>query len=130
VVDLQTLQAVITHRYDVLSKYLKSLRQIAAEEFDKLKVDARHGRTIKRLLHLDSEELDGSQKARLDSVLARSDRLSKVYAMRAELEALWARSTASHEQLLKQLQNWIHEAEQSGIRQLEELSLRLRSYAV
>ena len=50
--------------------------------------------------------------------------------MRAELEALWARSSASHEQLVKQLQDWVARAEQSGIRQLEEFSRRLRCYAV
>ena len=121
---------MITHRYDVLSKYLKSLRQIAAEEFEKLKVDAHQGKVIKRLLHEDVAALPALEKARLESVLEKSDRLSKVYAMRAELEALWARSSATHEQLLQQLQDWVHNAEQSGIRQLEEFSLRLRSYAV
>jgi stearoyl-CoA desaturase (delta-9 desaturase) len=50
--------------------------------------------------------------------------------MREELEALWARSTVSHEQLLKQLQDWVACAEASGIRQLEDFSLRLRSYAI
>ncbi len=129
-VDLETLQAVITHRYDVLSKYLKSLRQIAAEEFAHLKIDARQSKAIKRLLHEDCAELQAVDKARLDSMLEKSDRLSKSYAMRVELEALWARSTATHEQLLKQLQQWIHDAEKSGIHQLEEFSLRLRRYAV
>ena len=129
-VDLETLQAVITHRYDVLSKYLKSLRQIAAEEFEHLKIDARQSKAIKRLLREAGAELQGADKARLESMLQKSDRLSKVYAMRAELEALWVRSTATHEQLLKQLQEWIHNAEQSGIQQMEEFSLRLRSYAV
>ena len=129
-IDLETLQAVITHRYDVLSKYLKSQRQIAVEEFEKLKLDAQQGKLLKRLLHQDGAALPAQEKARLESMLKRSDRLSKVYAMRAELEALWARSSASHEQLLLQLQAWVHNAEQSGIHQLEEFSLRLRSYAV
>ena len=129
-VDLETLQAVITHRYDVLSKYLKSLGQIAAEEFEHHKLDARQSKAIKRLLHEAGDELQDADKARLESMLQKSDRLSKVYAMRAELEALWVRSTATHEQLLKQLQEWIHNAEQSGIHQLEEFSRRLRSYAV
>jgi stearoyl-CoA desaturase (delta-9 desaturase) len=129
-VDQGMLDAVIVHRYDVLSKYLKSLRQIAVEEFQKLKVDNRQRRTIKRLLHENHTTLQADEKTQLALMLDRSDRLSKAHAMRAELEALWARSTASHEQLLKQLQAWIHSAEQSGIHQLEEFSLRLRRYAV
>ncbi len=127
-VDEQTLQAVITHRYDVLARYMKSLQRIAVEEIGKLKLDAGQGQALKRWLGEAALQLPDQEK--LASVLGRSDRLAKVYAMRAELEALWARSAASHEQLLKQLQEWIHRAEQSGIAQLQEFSLRLRRYAV
>ncbi|MBI3095071.1 MAG: fatty acid desaturase [Rhodocyclales bacterium] len=129
-IDLDMLQAVVTHRYDVLARYLKTLRQLAAEEFGQLKIDAREGRSMKRLLGADGAALPEPQKARLTALLARSERLARGYAMRAELEALWARSSASHDQLVKQLQDWVAHAEQSGIRQLEEFSRRLRSYAV
>jgi stearoyl-CoA desaturase (Delta-9 desaturase) len=129
-VDAKTLQAVITHRYDVLARYIKSLQRIAGEEIGKLKLDARQGQALKRWLGEDVAALPAPEQEKLASVLKDSDRLSIVYAMRADLEALWARSAASHEQLLKQLQEWIHRAEQSGIAQLQEFSLRLRRYAV
>ena len=129
-IDLDMLQAVVTHRYDVLARYLKTLRQLAAEEFKQLRIDAHEGRSMKRLLGEDSAALPAPQKARLTALLDRSERLAKVYAMRADLEALWARSSASHDQLVKQLQDWVARAEQSGIRQLEDFSRRLRSYAV
>jgi len=129
-IDLDMLQAVVTHRYDVLAKYLKSLRQIAAEEFIQLKIDAGEGRMMKRLLYENGAVLPAPQKERLSALLARSEPLAKAYAMRVELEALWARSSASHDQLVKQLQDWVARAEQSGIRQLEEFSRRLRCYAI
>ena len=129
-IDLDMLQAVVTHRYDVLARYLKTLRQLAAEEFSQLKIDAREGRMMKHLLGADGAALPEPQKERLTALLARSERLARGYAMRAELEALWTRSSASHDQLVKQLQDWVAHAEQSGIRQLEEFSRRLRSYAV
>ncbi|WP_310449186.1 fatty acid desaturase [Sulfuritalea sp.] len=129
-IDLDMLQAIVTHRYDVLARYLKTLRQLAAEEFSQLKIDASEGRMMKRLLGADGAALPEPQKERLTALLARSERLARGYAMRAELEALWARSSASHDQLVKQLQDWVAHAEQSGIRQLEEFSRRLRSYAV
>jgi stearoyl-CoA desaturase (delta-9 desaturase) len=129
-IDLDMLQAVVTHRYDVMAKYLKTLRQLAAEEFGQLRIDAREGRVMKRLLGEDGEALPAPQKERLTALLAKSEALAKAYAMRAELEALWARSSASHEQLVKQLQDWVARAEQSGIRQLEEFSQRLRCYAI
>ena len=49
--------------------------------------------------------------------------------MRHELAAIWERSSASKEQLLRQLQDWCHRAEQSGIAPLVDFSHRLRSYA-
>jgi stearoyl-CoA desaturase (delta-9 desaturase) len=128
-IDLDFLQVVVTHRYDVLANYLKSLRQLAAEEFKQLRIDAREGRRMKRLLGESGAALAPPQQERLADLLRRSERLAKGYAMRAELEALWARSAASHEQLVAQLESWMNRAEQSGIRQLEEFSRRLRCYA-
>jgi stearoyl-CoA desaturase (delta-9 desaturase) len=129
-IDPDLLQAVVTHRYDVLAKYLKSMRHLAAEEIAQLRLDAGEGRRLRRLLGEARAALPPSQQERLSALLAQSDRLAKVYAMRDDLEALWARSTASREQLVKQLQDWVARAEQSGIRQLEEFSWRLRCYAV
>lgn len=123
-VDHVTLNAVITHRYDVLAKYLKSLRQVAHEELQHLREDAHQHAVLKYLLG----DSGGEACAKTQAVLAKSERLSKLVEMRHELEAIWARSSASHEQLLQQLQDWIHRAEESGVRQLQEFSLRLRSY--
>jgi stearoyl-CoA desaturase (Delta-9 desaturase) len=49
--------------------------------------------------------------------------------LRNELAAIWERSSASREQLLTQLQDWCHRAEQSGIKALQEFASRLRRYA-
>lgn len=50
-------------------------------------------------------------------------------AMRHELVALWGRSMATHEQLVRRLQEWCQRAEASGIAPLAEFSRRLRCYA-
>lgn len=134
-VDLDTLQAIITHRYDVMAKYMKSLRQIYREEAGKLKasLDANTLKAleaIKRRLGDDVETLSPQDRRQLDAVLAKSSRLLLVVEMRRELAALWQRSTATQEELIARLQDWCRRAEASGIRQLEEFSLRLRSYAL
>jgi stearoyl-CoA desaturase (delta-9 desaturase) len=132
VADFDTLQAVITYRYDVLAKYAKSLKKTYAEELRALRgfapQDAKLLKGLKRWLNRDETQLRGEERARLVEGLARSEKLSTVYTMRRELVALWERSNASREQLLKQLQDWCRRAEASGIRQLEEFSLRLRCY--
>jgi stearoyl-CoA desaturase (delta-9 desaturase) len=62
-------------------------------------------------------------------IMSRSGPLRTVYAMRRELMALWARSTASTGQLVAQLQDWCRRAEASGVEPLVAFSQRLRSYA-
>ncbi len=130
-VDQDTLAAIITHRSDVLTHYFKSVRQLIADEIAQRRLDAREARHLRRLLRKDAgSTLRDAQRTTLLEMLARNERLARVTAMRAELEALWARSAPSREQLLTQLQAWVQRAEASGIRQLEEFSLRLRRYAV
>ena len=132
-VDMATLQAVITHRYDVLAKYAKSLKRTYAEELGKLRRFAPHDahvlQSLQRWLHRDEKSLCETERADLNKGLSKSRALHTVYSMRSELAALWERSSASREQLVRQLQDWCHRAEASGIRHLEEFSRRLRCYA-
>ncbi|HMV19029.1 MAG TPA: fatty acid desaturase [Rhodocyclaceae bacterium] len=130
--DFDMLQAVITHRYDVMTRYVQSLGQIAKDEFEALKAQSGGKLNIKdvrRWLTADEAQLGADERQRLATLLKDNARLQTVVAMRQELTALWARSTATREQLLQQLQDWIARAEGSGIRQLEDFSLRLRRYA-
>ncbi|ENO87984.1 DesA family fatty acid desaturase [Thauera linaloolentis] len=132
-VDFDMLQAIATHRYDVMARYVRSLKRVAAEEAERLK--ASHGglfdaRALRRWV-LSGEEcgLPEAQRRHLQAVVQQSQALSTVVRMREELSAIWARSNATREQLLAQLQDWIERAEQSGIKQLQDFSLRLRRYA-
>ncbi|HWN29916.1 MAG TPA: fatty acid desaturase [Burkholderiales bacterium] len=133
--DLETLQAVITHRYDVLAKFAQSVKQTCAEEIHKLRerVAQFDGQTLKnirkRWLHQDAKFLKAQERAKLDEVLSKSKVLQTIYSMRQELAALWQRSTASKEQLVGQLEDWCHRAEKSGIASLKEFSRKLRYYA-
>ena len=130
--DLDTLHAVISNRYDVLSRYAKSVKRTYVEEVDRLKHwspgDAEVLRSLRRAL-LRGQALAGVESARLSEALRNSRALATVIAMRHELASLWDRSSASKEQLLKQLQDWCHRAEASGVAALIDFSHRLRSYA-
>jgi len=130
--DLQTLQAVITHRYDVVARFGRSLMDTWKSELQGLKA---RGVTVdmamvKRWLQRDAKDLLAHERANLDEALGKSKVLATIYSMRQELSALWARSTASKEQLLQQLEDWCHRAEASGIASLREFSRTLRGYAV
>jgi stearoyl-CoA desaturase (delta-9 desaturase) len=130
--DLDTLHAVITNRYDVLSRYAKSVKRTYADEIERLRHwspgDAEVLRSLRRAL-LRGQAVAGAERARLSEALKNSRALATAIAMRDELAALWERSSASKEQLLKQLQDWCHRAEASGVAPLVDFSHRLRSYA-
>ena len=129
VVDSATLQAVIDNRYDVLARYAGSLKKLYREELVKLQDNASF-KGLKQWLEVEAHQMPDDWRKRLDAMLARSQSLATLYAMRAELTAVWNRTNASREQLVADLQSWCHKAEASGIGQLQELSIRMRSYAV
>jgi stearoyl-CoA desaturase (delta-9 desaturase) len=127
--DADLLHAVITHRYDVLTRYSRSTKQVYSLELAKLRDALPDVTKVRRWLNLDQSALKPTEKAELLSVLARSEQLKTLYQMRQELIALWSRSTASSEQLVRQLQDWCQRAEASGIEALSQFSRRLRCYA-
>ena len=137
-VDHDNLQAVIAHRYDVMAKYAKSFKRAYREEVARLKSqgddheaadDLVRVKTARRWLHKDSAKLSAVHRDKVAGALAESPMLTKVHEMRTELASIWERSSATSEQLLVQLQDWCKRAEDSGVRALQEFSVRLRSYA-
>ncbi len=133
VADFETLQSVIANRYDVMAKYAKSVKRAWRDEIEhvasKTKFESKFLKTSKQLLQREPGKLGAMQKQQLSELFVHSKALQTMHEMRVELGAIWERSTSSREQLLQQLQDWCVRAEASGIKALQEFSLRLRSYA-
>ena len=133
VADFDTLQSVIANRYDVMAKYAKSVKAAWYEELDHLKTKAelekRFLKSSRKLLQREPAKLEASHKQQLVELFQHSKALQTMHEMRVELGAIWERSHFTRDQLLQQLQDWCARAEKSGIKSLEEFSMRLRSYA-
>ena len=136
--DQETLEAIITHRYEVLANYTRSLQITCAEEFSNLKqripalssiTETGIFRTVRHWLHLEPEAFSAPDREKLDTVMSSSKVLKTIYSMRQDLSALWNRSNATREQLVKELEDWCHRAEASEIAPLREFSRKLRCYA-
>ena len=128
--DAATLQAIVTHRYEVLAQYARALRATCASEVRYLKSRAVNvnAAALKRWLHVDTSALPHNEHEQRVQVIKASTVLATVYTMREELAGLWQRSAASTEQLVRELEDWCRRAEASGIGALEGFSKRLRSY--
>jgi stearoyl-CoA desaturase (delta-9 desaturase) len=133
VADLDTLQSIVANRYDVMAKYALSLRQAWGDEIANIRAKSALEKDVlkssKKLLQCEPATLEAAQQQQLSEIFKYSDTLKTMHEMRTELAALWERSHSSSDQLLAQLRDWCARAEASGIRSLEQFSLRLRSYA-
>jgi stearoyl-CoA desaturase (delta-9 desaturase) len=132
-VDLETLQAVIQHRYDVMATFASSVRRACAEEAKRLASMRRpEGQLLASAsgwLPRDAAKWTEQHRAKLAEIFAASEKVKKLVEMRAELAAVWERSNLSREQLVQMLQQWCTRAEASGVRALQDIALRVRCYA-
>ncbi|EEA02117.1 fatty acid desaturase [Burkholderia sp. H160] len=134
VLDQDTLQAVLANRYEVMARYAKAIKRAYRQELAHMKeVGAREKYQLMRgarsWFHKEEAGLNEPQKLQLPQIFANSQKLKTYIDMRNELAAMWERSNASREQLLAQLQDWCHRAEQSGFKALQDFAMRLRRYA-
>jgi stearoyl-CoA desaturase (delta-9 desaturase) len=133
VADGKTLEAIIANRYEVMANFARSLRRASRAELDRLKSEGvasgrlAQMRIARRWLHRDDDKIPTAVKAHVADALASSPYLAKLVAMREELRLLWTRTGVSAEQLVADLQAWLHKAEESGIAALQEFALRLRA---
>ena len=132
-VDMDTLQAIIECRYDVLARYAESLKRTYTKELCKHRgVAPRHTRALLSLtqrLYRNEQALREGERIRLVELLPESNALRTMHSMRLELASIWGRSMATRDQLVAQLQEWCQRAESSGIDELQKFSRTLRSYA-
>jgi stearoyl-CoA desaturase (Delta-9 desaturase) len=139
VCDLETVQAVIAHRYEITTGYARSLKATCRDEIRRLRsegvafhADERSSRSWARFkiwMSADRASLTSEHQQHLDAALKSSSVLETVYAFKKELTAVWERSTLSKEELVARLEDWCKRAEASGILALQQFSRKVRAYA-
>lgn len=103
VCDFDTLQAIITHRYEVLMKYNLTVKSAYAEDCGQINAPPRY---------------EGRVRESVDTL----------DAMENDLSALWESRAATREELLQHLRNWCQRAETSAIAPLQRFARELRCY--
>ena len=127
--DEGTLQAIIANRYEIMSRYSKTLNRFFSNEVQHMQVLAAHLNDARSWLCKDESRLSVDEKVKLEELMASNSQLRKMIEMRRDLQAIWGRSNATGDQLLLQLRSWCQRAEDSGLSSLRDFSLRLRRYA-
>jgi stearoyl-CoA desaturase (delta-9 desaturase) len=136
--DIETVQAVIAHRYEITTRYARSLKATCNSEICRLREEGTafsgmaSGSAWKRFkgwMYADRAALPQDHQQVLDAALKGSRVLETVYGFKKELMSTWERSTVSKEELVANLEDWCKRAEASGILALQQFSRRLRAYA-
>jgi len=130
--DTETLKALLTHRFQVMTDYFKgviapTLREEAAQAGANLKALPR---ALRKALANGGRWLDERSRERLHEEVKQRPLLATVCEFRTRLAGVLERGNGGAEAMLNALQDWCREAEATGIRVLQEFAARLRGYAV
>ncbi|MDH5649549.1 MAG: transposase [Gammaproteobacteria bacterium] len=133
--DMETVKAVIANRFQIMSRFAREvLNNVHREELKKANPkDKEHWVLLKkarRLMVRESALLDDRSRKWLHKILEENQALETVYAMKSKLQDIWQRSATSQENLLKALDDWCKQAEETRIQALKDFSQKLRTYTL
>ena len=134
-IDVDTVKAVITARFLVMSQFAREVMQhVHREEMKKADRADRESwallKRARRLMVREAAQLDEAARKLLHGALDHNHTLKTVYAMKQKLQDIWQRSATTQEHLLRALQEWCREAEATGIEALYHFSQKLRTYTL
>lgn len=128
-IDVETVKAIVSNRLQVLSQYSKRvINPVFRLERRQSGGKLTHG--LGRLLVRNKAIIDAGQQAQIDSALQSNEALSTVCQFRDRLQAIWGQTTASQKELITALQEWCQQAEQSGVKSLQDFAKYVRGYMV
>ncbi|MGD8556896.1 MAG: fatty acid desaturase [Chromatiales bacterium] len=130
-VDLETVSAVLGNRLQVLSNFARQVVRpvLKAELCDSESACRKKYRAARKLL-VNQAVLDAAAREKLQRILQESQALATVYQYQQRLSQMWERTAASQEVRLESLQEWIRQAEATGVDALERFAHQLRGYTV
>lgn len=129
-IDTETLKVVISNRFQVMSRYARSVIGPALSQEKKRATQASRRLLFRArsLLIRDTAILKKSHQLRLSKVLENFQSLKIIYQFRMKLQDIWSRSTASQKELLEALQEWCQQAEATGIEVLVKFTQQLKTF--
>ena len=131
-VDLDTVKAVISNRFQIMSHYYKQVVKptlsIEKEETKGDKLEQKRFQGAARLFKREDGALSPRCKEALQSLLSTHERLRTVYNYRQSLQGIWLKTASSQKELVDALQQWCKQAEESGLEVLKQFAAQIKSY--
>lgn len=131
-VDIDTVKAVISNRFQVMSNYYKIvIRPILKYEKNnsiETKADKKLFQRAGSLLRREDKLLTLKAKNRLQTLLEAREQLRVVYSYKQSLQNVWLKTASSQKELIDALQQWCRQAEESGLDVLRQFAKQLKGY--
>ena len=132
VIDIETVKAVISDRFQIMADYSKGVVIPVVNQIADKAVGLEKS-TLKRVKSIICREVslvDPEGKQNIDKVLSKNQTLNIVYQFGQKLQSIWDHTTATQKELLDALQDWCHQAEETGINYLQEFVSKIKGYSV
>ncbi|HPY39231.1 MAG TPA: fatty acid desaturase [Thiolinea sp.] len=131
IVDVDTVAAVLGNRMQVLSNFARQVtKPVLNKELCQAQPDCRQTRRLAERLLSQSKLVDPKAHANLEQLLADNPNLATVYQAQQRLLQLWERAAHSQEARLEAVQEWINQAEKTGVVALAQFAQSLRGYSI
>jgi fatty-acid desaturase len=130
IVDLDTLRALVSNRFQVMDRYRK---QVITPVFRAEKERAEEARRklferTRKLLHREERLISDKARQRLHALTSDNPALSSIYQFRLRLQQIASRAGQGSQDMLDALKQWVVDAEESGIEALQEFARQLQRY--
>jgi len=132
IVDVDTVRAVVSNRFHILKLYGRKVIRPALTEIYR-KADSDKRKLFKRAHKLMTREdihIEGKAKQVLFNALQHNGTLETVFKFKQQLKEIWVRASNDKVNRVQRLQAWCAEAEQTGIKALQEFAAYLRGYSL
>jgi len=128
-IDLDTVKAVVGHRFQVLRHYyVQVIKPMVKEQIAQTRQDKKLLAKARHLMKREEKLLSFAAKESLTDVITRFEDLHLVYEYRQRLQNIWLKTASSQKELIDALVLWCKEAEESGVELLQRFSRNLKTY--
>ncbi|WED43212.1 fatty acid desaturase [Legionella cardiaca] len=130
-VDLETVKAVVSNRFQVMSQYYKRVVRPILKDEKRSSTSSAEKHLFQRagrLLRLQDSLLSPRSRTRLQALLASREQLRMVYTFRQSLQNIWLKTASSQKELVEALQQWCKQAEESGLEVLHQFAQQIKGY--
>lgn len=131
-VDLETVRAVVSNRFQIMADYYKRvvcpiLTHVKQNDLES-KGDKKLFQRAGTLLRRQDKLLSARSNTKLQDLLDRYEQLRTVYNFRQSLQNVWLKTATSQKELVDALQQWCKQAEESGLEVLSQFAQQIKGY--